>query len=54
MTNYEDEKIEEKYHQGDQKKKRQMKVSGKSVFNLKRIIVSKNQKIIKPKKQGKV
>ena len=46
MSNHKnlEEKIEKKYKQKDQRKKHKMKVSGKSVFNLKKVITQKSTK----------
>ena len=41
--NHLEEKIEKKFIKRDEKKKKKMKVSGRSVFKLKRIITDKRE-----------
>lgn len=38
-----DEEVEKKFNRQDEKKKRKMKVSGKKVFDLKKIITKKQK-----------
>jgi hypothetical protein len=48
-----EKKVEKKYAQRDKKKKPKMKVSGKSVFSLQKLIIAKNDRLSERKNPQK-